>query len=345
MSAEQRQSSEGGADPFMLQANLTYVLDTQPGIKRIKKGRGFSYHLPCGSVLKDRQELNRIKELGLPPAYTDVWICLKHNGHIQATGYDNAARKQYRYHESWTEFRGLQKFNQLADFGKALPRLRTKVNSILKSSKRDNKFSKLVATAALVRLLDRTAIRVGGRSTTSKGATTLDMKNVKYSGGKLILRYRAKGGKKVQCSLRDSRLQNILETVDDLPGKRLFQYIGQDGEVHPLDSGDVNQWLKDATGMEDVSAKIFRTWHGSVAALDAIYKAPDATIKMACEAAANALRNTPAICRKSYVHPAVLDLVEVEAGERRKLVEKRRAKISGLRASENRLYGIIDYMR
>ena len=115
--------------------------------------------------------------------------------------------------------------------------------------------------------------------------------------------------------------------------------------MHPLDSGDVNQWLKDATGMEDVSAKIFRTWHGSVAALDAIYKAPDATIKMACEAAANALRNTPAICRKSYVHPAVLDLVEVEAGERRKLVEKRRAKISGLRASENRLYGIIDYMR
>lgn len=324
-----------------LPTKLIYVLDTQQGITRVKSGRGFSYQLPCGSRIKDQQELDRIKKLGLPPAYTDVWICLKHNGHIQATGYDSAARKQYRYHEDWTEFRGLQKFDQLISFGKALPKLRREVNITLKSSNRNGKFSKLMATAALVRLLDRTAMRVGGRSVTSKGATTLNMKNVNYTGGKLTLRYRAKGGKKVQCSIRDTRLQKILETVDDLPGKRLFQYLGQDREVHPLDSGDVNQWLKDTTGVDEISAKIFRTWHGSVAALEAIYKEPDATIKMACEAAAKALRNTPAICRKSYVHPAVLDLVDLEAGERRKMVEKHRAKISGLRASENRLYGII----
>jgi DNA topoisomerase-1 len=215
------------------------------------------------------------------------------------------------------------------------------VNTLLNAEGDSDPLSKDVAIAALVRLIDRTAIRVGGSSKMSKGATTLDNRNVTYDDDVLRLRYRAKGGKKVSCSLRDTRLQRILEQIDDLPGKRLFQYVGADGEVHPLDSGDVNDWLKEASGMDSLSAKMFRTWHGSVAAMDAIASDGNATIRQAREAAAATLRNTPAICRKSYVHPAVFDLIGMEADERVAMIESRSADIAGLRVGENRFAGWI----
>ncbi|WP_417610983.1 DNA topoisomerase IB [Parasphingorhabdus sp.] len=320
---------------------LVYTSDEQPGISRVRRGRGFQYLLPDKSHLKDRVELARIRKLGVPPAYTDVWICVQANGHIQATGFDAATRKQYRYHDQWRVFRDQQKFDQLAEFATTLPRIRRKVNALLHPDQKADVLSKEVAIAALVRLIDRTAIRVGGSSKMSKGATTLDRKNVSYGEDRLSLRYRAKGGKKVSCSLRDSRLQKILEQIDDLPGKRLFQYIGSDGAVHPLDSGDVNDWLKDVSGMDTLSAKMFRTWHGSVAAMDAIASEETPTIKQACEAAAATLRNTPAICRKSYVHPAVFDLIEMEAAERMAMIDSGSASISGLRVGENRFAGLI----
>lgn len=320
---------------------LVYVSDEEPGISRRRRGKGFQYLLPDRTPLRDSDELERIRKLGLPPAYTDVWICLKGNGHIQATGIDSASRKQYRYHDDWRTFRDRQKFDQLAEFARVLPRIRRKISILLKPGKKSDVFGKDVATAALVRLMDRTAIRIGGNSRTSKGATTLDLRNVKYENGALHLRYRAKGGKRVQCSLRDTRLQKILEMIDDLPGKRLFQYMGFDGEVHPLYSGDINDWLKRVSGREAVSAKMFRTWHGSVAAMEAIRRSQKPTMKIACEAAAEILRNTPAICRKSYVHPAVLGLVEMEPEDRAALIQRSNARIAGLRAAENRFAGLI----
>ena len=321
--------------------SLVYTSDEQPGISRVRRGRGFQYLLPDKSPLKCSVELARIKKLGVPPAYTDVWICPKANGHIQATGFDAATRKQYRYHDEWRVFRDRQKFDSLAEFAQTLPRIRRKVNALLTPGQDGDVQSKDVAIAALVRLIDRTAIRVGGTSKMSKGATTLDNRNVSYGEDLMRLRYRAKGGKKVSCSLRDTRLQKILEQIDDLPGKRLFQYVGSDGAVHPLDSGDVNDWLKMVSGMESLSAKMFRTWHGSVAAMGAIASEESPTIKQACEAAAATLRNTPAICRKSYVHPAVFDLIEMEAGERMAMIEGKAADIAGLRVGENRFVGLL----
>lgn len=320
---------------------LIYVNDNEPGISRVKRGRGFQYVLPDGTTLKSEKHLQRIKSLGLPPAYTNVWICTKPNGHIQATGFDSASRKQYHYHDNWTEFRNRQKFDRLADFAKCLPCIRRRINILMSEAGKADRFSKEISIAAVVRLIDRTGIRIGGRSKSSQGATTLKMSNVKFEENILRLRYRAKGGKRVQMSLRDTKLQAILEEVDDLPGKRLFQYIGENGDVFPLDSSDVNQWLKSVSGMEDISAKMFRTWQGSVAALDAVSKASEPTIKLACEAAAEVLRNTPSICRSSYIHPAVIALIEMPAEEREKKLKAKFERIRGLRVTESRLVNLI----
>ena len=277
----------------------------------------------------------------MPPAYRNVWICADENGHIQATGLDDANRKQYRYHPLWSEARSGAKFDKLSDFGIALPQVRRAVESILTGAKRDDVFAKEVAIAAVVRLLDHTAMRIGGRSRTSQGATTLMLRNIRYDRDRLKLQYTAKGGKKVRCSVTDKRFQRILEKIHDLPGKRLFQYIGADGEVHPLDSGDVNAWLKERTGIDHISAKMFRTWHGSVAALEALRKAKKPSIRIACEAASCVLWNTPAIARKSYVHPAVLDIATAHdtAGAFAAL-SVRRSK--GLVAAEQRLMALIN---
>lgn len=289
---------------------LVYVSDKDPGIARRRAGRSFRYIDPKGHIIECEAELARINQLGVPPAYEQVWICALHNGHIQATGVDAARRKQYRYHPDWTSYQDKAKFDKLGQFGQMLPKIRRKVEAILTESGCGNAFGKSLACAALVRLIDQTAIRIGGRSKASQGATTLTTKNVKLERNRMSFKFTAKGGRRVQATLDDRRLQRTLNKIHDLPGKRLFQYVGQDGLVHPLDSGDVNQWLKDVSGDEDMSAKMFRTWHGSVAALDAIWSAEKPTVKLACEAAAGILCNTPAIARKSYVHAAIFELIE-----------------------------------
>jgi DNA topoisomerase I len=318
---------------------LVYVSDKDPGIARKRHRKSFRYIGPKGEVITCETELARINGLGVPPAYEEVWICALPNGHIQATGLDAARRKQYRYHADWTSSQDEAKFGALADFGLRLPRIRRKVDAALSDRNLGATFDKNLAAAAVVRLIDQTAIRIGGRSKASQGATTLTVKNVTLARNRMQLRFTAKGGRRVQATLDDRKLQRIMGKIHDLPGKRLFQYIGQDGLIHPLDSGDVNSWLKEISGM-DVSAKMFRTWHGSAAALNAVLTASKPTVKIACEAAAETLCNTPAIARKSYVHPDIFDLIGDQARLAlfRKLPLKRRA---GLTASECRLLMLI----
>jgi DNA topoisomerase-1 len=320
--------------------NLIYVSDGDPGIARIKRGKGFGYLDPQGSPLRCEKDIARIRALGIPPAYRDVWICAFHNGHIQATGFDEANRKQYRYHAAWTEFRSEAKFDKLAEFGRKLPALRRRVDKILKNAKRDAVFDKETAIAALVRLLDHTAMRIGGRSRSAQGATTLMSRNVRYDKSSLRLRYTAKGGKRVQSSVSDRRLQRIMEKIHGLPGKRLFQYVGSDGLIHPLDSGDVNSWLKQQSGMDDISAKMFRTWRGSVAALEALRRADKPTIKLACTAASKVLCNTATIARKSYVHPKILEL-PAQGNVAQIFLSLPAFKLRGLSASERRFMALI----
>jgi DNA topoisomerase I len=320
---------------------LVYVSDNDPGIIRVKRGKGFRYLDAHGVPVQCEKEIARIRALAIPPAYRDVWICTQHNGHIQATGFDEARRKQYRYHPVWTEFRSEAKFEKLAEFGLKLPTVRRSVDKLLTHAKRDAVFNKEVATAALVRLLDHTAMRIGGRSRRAQGATTLMLRNIRYEKGGLHLRYTAKGGKRVQSSVNDRRLQKIIEKIHALPGKRLFQYIGSDGLVHPLDSGDVNNWLKQQSRMDDISAKMFRTWHGSVAALEALRKADKPTIKIACAAASEILCNTPTIARKSYVHPRILELPAV-SNIPEFLATLPTVHIRGLTAAERRLIALLN---
>jgi DNA topoisomerase-1 len=321
-----------------MKGGLVYVSDADPGISRRRYGNGFRYYDPSSRAIKPKAEVARIDQLAVPPAYKGVWICTRPDGHIQATGLDAAGRKQYRYHPDWTTSRGAAKFERLAEFGRSLPKVRRKVAGILANTKSNDIFGKEVAIAALVRLLDQTAMRIGGRSKSSQGATTLMTRHISYGDGSLRLRYTAKGGKKTQASITDRKLQRTLEKIHELPGKRLFQYIGTDGQIHPLDSGDVNGWLKEITGLDDISAKMFRTWHGSVAALEAVRCANPPSVKIACEAAADVLCNTPAISRKSYVHPDILKLVESGA-----LANKTASppSIRGLAAPERRLISIL----
>lgn len=263
--------------------------------------------------------LARIKALGIPPAYRDVWICPKSNGHIQATGVDAAGRKQYRHHEHWTKFRSLKKFENLSGFSAVLPAIRRKTASVLKYTGPASALPKEVAIAAAVRLIDRSAVRVGERSKKARGATTLKKTNVRYDKDQIHLRYVAKGGKRVQCTLRDSILTKGLRKMESLPGKHLFQYAAADGQVHAVRSCDVNQWLKDISHADFVTAKMFRTWHGSVAALEGLSKTKRPTIKMVSKRAASRLRNTPAIARKSYIHPSVLDLIDLPSATEKQL--------------------------
>lgn len=319
---------------------LVYVSDKDPGIARQRYRKSFRYVDTKGRIIDCETELARINGLGVPPAYEEVWICALHNGHIQATGLDAARRKQYRYHPDWTASQDQAKFDCLAEFGRRLPRIRRKIEVLLGDKRLVASFDKELACAALVRLIDQTAIRIGGTSKASQGATTLQNKHVALERGRMRLRFTAKGGRRVRATLDDRKLQRVLGKIHDLPGKRLFQYIGQDGLVHPLDSGDVNSWLKDASGLPDVSAKMFRTWHGSVAALDAIRSAKSPTVKVACEAAAEILCNTPAISRKSYVHPAILEL----AGTAEDLAKFRKMPVrrkTGLSTAECRLLALI----
>ncbi|MBB3594116.1 DNA topoisomerase-1 [Rhizobium sp. BK529] len=315
---------------------LIYVSDTEPGIRRRRKGKGFSYTLPDGKTLADEMQRARIRALGLPPAYENVWICIYENGHLQATGFDARGRKQYRYHKDWQAFRSAGKFYQLIEFGNALPKIRRTVLRHLDTGAEDING----VLAALTILLDEAHLRVGNQAYVKEndtyGATTLLKRHLKIVDGRIELKFRAKGGKRVQRSLKHPRLQKILEEIADLPGRQLFVWKDETGTLKPIDSGRLNAYLAEISGIA-ISAKTFRTWAGSLAAFGAargaISEGRRPTVKEMSEAAAEVLHNTPAIARSSYIHPAIIAL----SAKDETLQEAGIEPLRGLRADENRM--------
>lgn len=294
-------------------AGLTHVTDAAPGLSRRRAGSGFAYRDAHGKAVRDKRTLERIRSLAIPPAWSEVWICPTPNGHIQATGRDARGRKQHRYHPRFREVRDEAKFEHLAEFGAALPALRAKVTRDLRKQgiPRDK------VLAAIVRLLDTTLIRVGNdeyaRDNKSYGLTTLKDQHAQIKGEHLRFVFTGKSGKSWRLTLKDRRVAKVVKAAQDLPGQRLFQYLDDDGAVQHVTSTDINAYLRDISG-RDISAKDFRTWGGTVLAAaefsrlkaDAKVTAK-ANVKAAIETVADSLGNTPTICRKCYVHPALID--------------------------------------
>ena len=321
--------------------NLVYFPDTRPGIRRRRCGRGFSYTAPDGTRIDDRAERARIAALAVPPAYEEVWICPRANGHLQATGRDARARKQYRYHPDWTAFRAERKFAHLAEFGAALPALRRRILADLRSH---DPGERSFALAAVLALLDRAGLRVGNagyaKENRTFGATTLRGAHMQLDGGALHLRFPGKGGKPVDQVLRDHTLNRALTRLDDLPGQDLLGWLDETGAPHGIRSEEVNAFLADRTGNDRLTAKTFRTWTGTVAALDAALRPGPASIKAMAEAAAERLHNTPAIARKSYIHPEVIALADLDEAARQDRTADAR-DIPGLRRTEVRLLHLL----
>jgi len=290
---------------------LRYVDDSQPGITRRRHGRYWQYFDAHGKRVTDRDEIDRLNGIGLPPAYRDAWFCPDANGHIQAIGYDDRGRKQYRYHPDFRERQEAAKYDRCREFGKVLPKLRRRVAADL----RKRKLSRDTVIAAVVRLLDGGRIRVGNEAYTetnkSYGATTLRNRHARVAGRTVKMRFKGKSGIEREFRITDATLSRVVKQCQDLPGQNLFQYLDEDGEAHPVSSTDVNDYIRDATG-EDFTAKHFRTWSASVIAFEQICGAGEEGVglKAMLEPVAEALGNTPAISRKSYVHPAVIDAVK-----------------------------------
>jgi DNA topoisomerase IB len=295
-------------------AGLVYVTDALPGIRRVKTADGFAFRAPSGRALKSPHTIARLMALAVPPAYEDVWICPLANGHLQATGRDARGRKQYRYHPRWRALRDDLKFLRMIEFGRALPRLRRRIARDLARSGLPRE--KVVAT--VVALLDATRIRIGNaeyaRDNGSFGLTTLRNRHARFAGGKLVLSFRGKGGASHEVAVDDRRLARLVRRCQELPGQRLFQYVGDDGALHSIDSDAVNDYLREAMGA-DFTAKDFRTWGATLHAIGLLARTPlperpSETAFKSCIAAvvrqvAMDLRNTPAVCRKSYVNPDV----------------------------------------
>ncbi|MEH6665441.1 MAG: DNA topoisomerase IB [Brevundimonas sp.] len=304
-------------DPDQMPQGLSWCADDQPGLSRVRRGKGFSYHRPGGERVTDPRTLARIRALAIPPAWTDVWICPRATGHIQATGRDLKGRKQYRYHTGWSEGRSEAKFHRLTDFARALPRLRRRVEEDL--SRRGASRDKAVATT--VRLLEITLIRVGNREyarqNRSFGLTTLHKRHLEVDGAALVFAFRGKSGVEHTVTVRDRRLARLLKALRELPGQHLFKYRDAHGDLVPVSSDDVNAYIRDVMGSH-FSAKDFRTWAATVSAARALRECgppgSKAESRRQCnqclKAVAGLLGNTPAVCRSSYVHPAVFDLHE-----------------------------------
>ncbi|WP_296947637.1 DNA topoisomerase IB [uncultured Massilia sp.] len=295
-------------------AGLRYVHDDRPGIRREAVKDGFRYRDAHGALVEDDATLGRIKSLAIPPAWTDVWICPQANGHLQATGRDARGRKQYRYHPKWRTVRDEVKYERMINFGQALPQIRKEVERALALPGLPRE--KVVAT--IVYLLEATMMRIGNdeyaRENKSYGLTTLRNRHVKIDGSDVEFRFRGKSGVYHDVKVHDRRLARIVRSTRDLPGQELFQYLDEDGERHSVGSADVNDWLRTVTG-EEYTAKDFRTWSGTVLAALALreFEQFDSeaqakkNVVRAIESVAEKLGNTPSVCRKCYVHPAVLD--------------------------------------
>jgi DNA topoisomerase-1 len=296
------------------EAGLRYVSDEAPGIGRRRRGKAFEYRLPGGGPVRDAPTLARIRALAIPPAWTQVWICARADGHIQATGRDARGRKQYRYHARWRDVRDAAKYGHMLDFAQALPAIRARVEADLQRPGLPRR--KVLAT--VVRLLETTLIRVGNddyaRANGSFGLTTLRNRHVTVAGSELRFTFKGKSGRSWQLGVQDRRIARIVRACQDLPGQELFGYRDPEGVTHDIGSADVNGYLREISG-RDITAKDFRTWSGTVLAAMALREcegvdtkaAARRNVKTAIEKVAARLGNTPTICRKCYVHPFIVD--------------------------------------
>jgi len=290
--------------------SLCYVDDSLPGITRKRRGRYWMYFGPDGKRIADRDEIDRLNAIGMPPAYERCWFCPDPNGHLQAVGYDARGRKQYRYHPGFREQQETLKYERLARFGRCLPKLRKRIEQDLKGKPT----ARETVLAAVVRLIDETRMRVGNeeyaKTNKSFGATTLRNRHAKVERGKLRITYTGKHGIKRTVTIADRNLSRIAKRTQDLPGQHLFEFVTGEGEVCPVTSSDVNAYIKEAMG-EEFTAKDFRTWGASVIAFEEMVKRIEqhgkVKLKSVMEPVAEALGNTPAISRKSYVHPALIE--------------------------------------
>src|SRR5947207_1625241 len=315
--AESASDTVAEAVEMAVSAGLVYVSDSQPGIRRERDGGQFTYFRPNRRRVTQANELERIARLAIPPAYEDVWICAHPRGHLQATGRDARRRKQYRYHPEWRTIRDGAKFGSMAEFGEALPRLRARVRRdlALPGLPREK------VLAVVVSLLDATCIRVGNaeyaKANASYGLTTLRNRHVRFiRAGRLLFRFRGKGGAEHEVVVDDERLARIVRRCQQLPGQRLFQYVDDVGQRRGIDSGQVNEYLRDSMGA-DFTAKDFRTWGATVRAIALLRATPlpeprreralNACIVAVVKTVAAELRNTPAVCRKSYINPRVFE--------------------------------------
>ncbi len=347
-----RKPAEVSADPAdaAASAGLRYVSDVRPGIRRRRSGKGFSYVDAAGKPVRDATTLERIRRLAIPPAYTDVWICPDPRGHIQATGRDARGRKQYRYHPKWREVRDETKFGRMAAFSEALPKIRKRVEADLASAG----LSRDKVLATIVHLLECSCIRVGNeeyaRSNESFGLTTLKDDHVEVSGSRIRFEFNGKSGKTHAVDLSDRRLAKIIAHCQSIPGEELFQYLDENGERQTVDSGDVNDYIRRAAG-DDFTAKDFRTWAGTILAVDALREAGafssaregKSKLLGAIDQVADQLNNTRAVCRKYYVHPAVLEsyLEGTLADELIALPSRNGKRVGKLSAAELSVLGLI----
>ena len=335
---------------------LRWVRDSEPGIRRIGAAGAFRYRHDDGRPVRDAATLQRIRALAVPPAWQRVWISAEPRAHLQATGRDARGRKQYRYHADWQSHRQLSNFDRLRAFGLALPRIRRRVARALAAAERSQAApTRELVLATLVRLLDATWMRIGNaeyaRHNRSYGLSTLHNRHARVQGDELQLCFTGKGGVRHRLRLSDRRVARTVRRCRDLPGQALFQYVDAAGATHGIDSGDVNDWVTDSARLQ-ATAKDFRTWHGSVRALELILAAcaPDAAacrLQDVLAQVARGLGNTPAVCRKAYVHPAVLQLADVlvDAGAREALRGQRWVleppSHAGLGLAERRLLGLL----
>jgi DNA topoisomerase-1 len=332
--------STSAADTPAAPPGLRYVTDAEPGIARVARGDGFAYRGPDGKAVRDRATLKRIAALVLPPAWTNVWICPHDDGHLQATGHDQRGRKQYRYHAAWTAERGANKFESLVEIARALPRIRRAVRRDLALPG----LPKERVLAAVVQVMDKTYVRVGGekyrRENGSLGITTLRGRNVRTRGTRVRFDFLGKSGKRHQPEVEDPAVARVVKRCLDLPGYNLFQYEHEDGP-RLVSAADVNEYLRGIAG-RPFTSKDFRTWGGTVRAANHLrrcergtsQRAMKAQVRDAIKAAAAALGNTPAVCRKSYVHPRVLE--HWQAG-----VDAPPVALRGLRADEQATLGLL----
>ncbi len=350
MTAAATASSDGkaSADAVETPPGLVWISDDAPGIRRLRIGDDFAYRGVDGKRIRKAAELQRIRSLAVPPAYEDVWISPKPDGHLQATGRDARGRKQYRYHPEWRFARDADKFERMLEFGAALPRVRARVKADLAVpvSARPGREQVL---ATIVRLLDKTYVRIGNeeyaRTNHSFGLTTLKNRHVAVRGSQIRLRFRGKSGVEHEVDLDDPRVARVVRRCQAMPGQDLFQYQDEDGSRHGVGSVDVNDYLREASGA-DFTAKDFRTWHASVHALDLWAERCAADVSCRRTASqllaevAKRLGNTVAVCKKSYVHPRVLETLAtaVDADALEGLTPARRA---GLTAAERRLLAFL----